>query len=168
MEPRKFEISDDSGFLGIVNADTYKSFVDEDWELLQLFDHFVDEMNADALIIWSTGTPNYWNVVVGESPTGNISFREFSKIIKVTNGCLYLTNYEDLTMAAQFADDKMPAKHHSDLRIELDNGHYIVTIKQMRNPDDYVTNDEEIGFEITFLKDNITESSINKIFWIEE
>jgi len=32
-----FKITDDSGFLAIVNADRFDSFIDEQWELPQLF-----------------------------------------------------------------------------------------------------------------------------------
>lgn len=35
-----FTISDDSGFLAIIEPSNYISFVDEDWELEQLFNHF--------------------------------------------------------------------------------------------------------------------------------
>lgn len=38
---KSFNITDDSGFLAIVNADRYKSFVNEDWELYELMDHFI-------------------------------------------------------------------------------------------------------------------------------
>jgi hypothetical protein len=41
----RFKITDDSGFLAIVNPHKYNSFVDENWELPQLFNHFVNEMN---------------------------------------------------------------------------------------------------------------------------
>jgi hypothetical protein len=44
-------ITDDSGFLGLVNANLYKPFVSEDWELSQLFNHFIYEMNDDHLIL---------------------------------------------------------------------------------------------------------------------
>lgn len=58
----KLKITDDSGFIAIVNADKYNSFVDENWELPQLLNRFVDEMNKDALIIWATGSENKWIV----------------------------------------------------------------------------------------------------------
>ena len=55
MTTKELKISDDSGFLAIVNSDTYKSFVDEDWQLNQLMKHFVDEMNNMNIIFWATG-----------------------------------------------------------------------------------------------------------------
>jgi len=55
MTNKELKISDDSGFLAIVNSDTYKSFVDEDWQLNQLMKHFFDEMNNMNIIFWATG-----------------------------------------------------------------------------------------------------------------
>lgn len=34
----------DTNFIGVANADKYKSFVDEDWELDSLLPHFGDEI----------------------------------------------------------------------------------------------------------------------------
>ena len=55
MTIKELKICDDSGFLAIVNSNTYKSFVDEDWQLNQLMKHFVDEMNNMNIIFWATG-----------------------------------------------------------------------------------------------------------------
>lgn len=55
----------------------------------------------------------------------------------MTGGQFFLTNYEDLTMAAQFETEKIPAVHNSDLCIKLDNGNYNFTIRQMFDPEDY-------------------------------
>src|SRR6478735_1648595 len=101
------KITDDSGFIAIANSDEYISFVDNDWELYQLLDHFVKEMNKDTLIIWSTGMENDWTIDILDKPSNKKPFREFNKSISVTEGQLFLTNYEDLTMAAQFDDERI-------------------------------------------------------------
>lgn len=59
----KLNITDDSGFIAIVNADKYFSFVDENWNLPQLLNHFVDQMNKQTLIIWTTGLQNTWTII---------------------------------------------------------------------------------------------------------
>ena len=51
---RRLKITDDSGFLAIINSESYKSFVDEDWELIQLMNHFITEMNNKNIIFWAT------------------------------------------------------------------------------------------------------------------
>jgi len=56
MTTKELKISDDSGFLAIVNSDTYKSFVDEDWQLNQLMKHFFDEMSNMNIVFWATGS----------------------------------------------------------------------------------------------------------------
>jgi hypothetical protein len=160
-------ITDDSGFLAIVNADKYNSFVSEDWQLSQLFNRFVDEMNNDNLILWSTGSENVWTVNFVSVPSDIKSFREFYKTLEVTNGKIFLTNYEDLTMAAQFHEEKIPAKHNSDLSIDLGNGKHEFLIRQLFDPEDNNYEPEgKVNFEIVVR----TESSkklhgIDKVFW---
>ena len=102
ITPTNLNITDDSGFLAVANVDKYNSFVSEAWELPQLLGHFVDEMNENTVIVWATGFENEWTIDVLESPSDKKSYREFTQSIEVTNGKLFLTNYEDLTMAAQF------------------------------------------------------------------
>lgn len=57
-------ISDDSGFLGLINPAPYASFVDEDWDLEQLFQHFRNEMKKQNLLLWGTGRECEWNACV--------------------------------------------------------------------------------------------------------
>ena len=160
---------DDSGFLALVNAYTYKSFVSRNWTFSQLLNHFVREMNNDHLIIWSTGSENSWTVCFVEQPSEKSSFREFTKTMEVTDQKLFLTNYEDLTMAAQFEQEAIPAKHNAHLFIELDNGIYELTVRQLVDPQDSnYTLECNIGFEIVIRPTPVKESQlIEKIFWLD-
>ncbi|OCX53950.1 hypothetical protein BEL04_06625 [Mucilaginibacter sp. PPCGB 2223] len=163
----RHQIIDGSGFLALVNAEKYASFVDNDWSLTQLFDHFLSEMNENSLIIWSTGFANNWSADFLKASSDTLPFREFSKLIEVTGGCIYLTNYEDLTMAAQFEDKKIPSSHNSDLRIDLENGFYKVTVRQVSDPDSDIVFDEETNFEIILQKiDTENEEKPANIFWL--
>jgi len=164
------KITDDTGFLAIVNADKYHSFVGAEWELIQLKDRFVDEMNNNNLIIWATGHENEWNVIFLDKPSENIPFREFSKTIHVTNGKLFLTNYEDLTMAAQFQEEKIPQTHNAELYINLDDGMYEFTIRQLFDPGDYdYIAQETTNFEVV-IRPSFTEErpKTDKVFWWKE
>ena len=114
LKPTTLTITDDSGFLAIANADRYNSFVDGQWNLSQLLTHFVDEMNNANLIIWRTGSENKWTIEFLDNPSNKKAFREFAKTIEVTHGQLFLTSYEDLTMAAQFSEEKIPAKDNDE------------------------------------------------------
>jgi hypothetical protein len=158
-------ITDDSGFLAIVNAHKYESFINEQWELVQLFRRFIDEMNNDHLIIWATGLENKWIVNFTDQSRNQKAFREFSKTIEVTNGQLILTNYEDLTIAAQFPDEKLPLKQNVNLYILLDNGKYQVIVRQLFSPADY-EHKEVVHFEIVIEAATKSEiHRVDKIFW---
>jgi hypothetical protein len=56
----ELKITDDSGFIAIVDGHQYHSFVDEDWSFPDLMSHFAGEMNKENLIIWATGAENVW------------------------------------------------------------------------------------------------------------
>ena|SRR5579859_3399397 len=143
-----FKITDDSGFLALVNADRYSSFVQEDWDFHGLLDHFIVQMNEQNLVIWGTGIENLWKVDILDAPSGKPAFREFTQTIDVTDGRLYLTNYEDLTMAAQFSNERLPANHNADACISLPNGSYELTVRQMGDPSDLKLNMSDLSFEI--------------------
>jgi hypothetical protein len=163
--PTIFNITDESGFLAIVNADKYNSFVAEDWQFEQLLNHFVDEMNKGTLIIWATAMENNWVVGVSDTPSQENVFKEFCKTIKVTNRKLYLTNYEDLTMAAQYADEQIPAKNNAGLYIRIDNGLYNVTVRQMFDANDY-QDKIAVDFEIIIQPENtLRQENIKEVFW---
>lgn len=165
---KNISITNDSGFLSIVNADQYKSFVDEDWGYQQLMDHFVDQMKQNNLIIWSTGIEGMHTVSFLLQPSDVKPYREFSKNINVTNSRLYVSNYEDLTMAAQFEDEPIPSKHNSQFFTEVDNGYYNVTVRQLFNEDN-CNEDGDIHFEIILEKvESEIDEVVQKVFWLDE
>ncbi|NBA75142.1 hypothetical protein GOQ04_06265 [Emticicia sp. ODNR4P] len=165
-QTNQIKISDDSGFLAIVNSESYQSFVDEDWQLTQLAEHFVNEMNNKSLVIWSTGLPSIWVVSFVDRPIHKNPFREITSTIAVTEGKLYLTNFEDLSMSAQFEEVKIPAPHHTDLAITLENGLYNLTIRQLFDPQAYTFDpDGEVGFEIVVQKTLKETEKKEGIFW---
>jgi hypothetical protein len=50
----RFTVTDDSGFLAIVDPDSYRGFVGDDWTYGSLFDHFTHEMQRRSLLVWAT------------------------------------------------------------------------------------------------------------------
>ena len=60
-----YEITDDSGFLALVDPDAYRGFVTKNWELDDLLARFKAEMSGRRLLIWGTGCENTWSVRVG-------------------------------------------------------------------------------------------------------
>ncbi|TFF35421.1 hypothetical protein [Mucilaginibacter psychrotolerans] len=166
----KLNIIDDEGFIAIVNNDSYQSFVDEDWQFDQLTAHFVSQMNAGNIAIWQTcndGGGN-WLLSFQEHPSATTAFRQFEQNVNVTSGALFLTNYSDLTLAAQFLDERIPARHHADLKIELENGWYKLTVRQMFDPDDYEQefDEEHISFEVIIMPSaQPLLSPVKNVYW---
>jgi hypothetical protein len=84
----------------------------------------------------------------------------------VTDGQVFLTSYEDLTISAQFVDEKVPAKHNIDLNIKMDSGIYLFKIRQMFDPTNYEYEAGGVGFEIVVqLNTEATRQQVDKVFW---
>lgn len=163
------EISDDSGFMGIANYDKYKSYLKPNWDFEMIKERIISEMNSHNLLFWGTGMGNKWRVKIDVMPSKKEAFREDRGVIEITNGKLYLTNYETLTMGAKFEKIKLPEKHHEDLFIKLENGKYMVKFRQMNNPENHNSKPEDFDFEVVLMKIvNMPEIYLNnfkKIFW---
>ena len=160
-------INDYDGIISLVNSDTYKTFVSEKWELEQLKNHFIAEMNSDSIIVWQANNfgGDNWKIKLTTNESDEVAHSEFTKSIEVTNGKLYLADYTDLTMAAQFSDYSIPAKGHEKQNFEIENGTYHVKIKRLFNPAEELE-EGKTAFEIVFLKTNQTNIlKADKIFW---
>lgn len=72
-------------------------------------------------------------------------------------------------MAAQFADEKLPSKHQEDKYVELLNGRYSLTIRQLYDPADFDQDAENAThFEIIAAPaSNSVSAQIKEIFWWE-
>src|SRR5215203_2009722 len=104
MDQLRFEIPDDSGFLALIDPDAYESFVNKDWGFDELVAHFINQMQKQRLLIWGTGAEELWRVQVRFSTSAVRGYREVDGSLVVTNNRLLLTNYDALTMAAQFQE----------------------------------------------------------------
>ncbi|MFI8710053.1 hypothetical protein ACIGHG_24095 [Bacillus sp. NPDC077411] len=161
----------DTNFIGLVNAEQYKSFVDEDWELDMLLQHFTDEMkNGNILVFQMTeeGIEHSWDVEVevGTEEVEQKCFRKAEGYIRVTGNQLYVVDYDCLTMAAQFESNKVPDKNCSNYKINIENGVYKVEVLQFYNVDNdkYVgTNEKDIL--LNFIKVPAFQQTVNRVFW---
>ncbi|MBC6972213.1 hypothetical protein H9I32_07225 [Bacillus sp. Xin] len=161
----------DTNFIGVVNAEQYKSFVDEDWELEMLLQHFADEMkNGNVLVFQMTeeGIEHSWSVEVkvGEESLKQECFRKAEGYIRVTENQLYLIDYDCLTMAAQFEDEKVPDKNCSKYKIDIENGLYKVEVLQFYNVDNdgYVGRNEK-DIQLNFMKASVFQQTVDRVFW---
>ena len=171
----KLKITDDDGFIAFVNSANYQSFVGEDWQFDQLMTHFVDQMNVGNIIVWQTSNDGggNWLLSFQERTSSMPAFRQFEHLINITSGQLFLSNYSDLTMAAQFSDISIPAAHNVNLKIELENGWYKVTVRQLFDPDNVLEyfeteTDENVSFEVIITPSHeLLNQAINKVYWSE-
>lgn len=163
------EITDDSGFIGIANFDKYNSFIGENWDFELIKMRIVREINSHHLLFWATGLENTWKVSFVEKASEKSAFREERAVIEVSDKRLYLTNYEALTMAAQFEKIQLPESHHNNLFIDLENGKYMVKFRQMSDP--FQLQKQDVDFEIVIQKivrmPKLYVNNINEIYWSE-
>lgn len=164
-----FEITDDSGFIGIANYHRYQSFLSEDWDFEMIRKKIIDAINSHQMLFWATGYENTWKVNIVEESSKKIAYQEARGVIEVTDGKLYLTNYESLTMAAQFSKIQLPEQHHQHLFIAIENGKYMVKFRQLFNPELFNASSKEIHFEIVIQKimsmPEIYNNNVDEIYW---
>jgi hypothetical protein len=133
MLNQQITISDDSGFLALVDPDAYQSFVDEDWSFSQLLDHFKAEMSAHHLLIWATGREDVWRLQI-TTTAWSCGYRAVTGSIVTMKGRLLLTNYDDLTLAAQFREVLLPQLHQTGQVCTISPGAYSCRIVQTVAP----------------------------------
>ncbi len=129
-----FEVSDDSGFLALITPAIYESFVADDWDFSRLRSHFRRQMARRALLIWHTGLAGIWRVDVRADGGESGGFREVIGPLRVSGGLVLVTNYESLTIAAQFANVHLPQSHERDQLIAIPDGDHTCRVVQMFDP----------------------------------
>ena len=127
---KRLQVTDDSGFLALVDPDADEGYVGREWQLDDLFARVRDQMAARRLLIWGTGSEGHWTVGVSVGHDGPSGVREVTGSIDASKGRLLLTNYESLTMAAQYQDVILPQDHEADLVIAVRAGPYQCRIVQ--------------------------------------
>lgn len=110
--------------MGLLDPATYRGFAGHEWDLRELMAVFRREMRDRRLLLWGTGAEGAWDVDVTFVPTERAGEQETTGGIVCLSGRLCLVNYETLTMAAQFADVRLPEPHHAKLCFEAPAGSY--------------------------------------------
>jgi hypothetical protein len=159
------KLTDDSGFLAIVDPDAYEGFVQKEWTLDSLRQRFAREMANRHLLIWSTGVGNVWNVQVSFQPTKASGFREIVGTINSSRGRLLLTNYESLTMAAGFADISLPGAHEQENVLQVQPGLYDCRLVQLSDPDTSAPFEEPVSFVYEFTPVTQAREAWSRIPW---
>ena len=60
----RFEVTDDSGLIALVDHHAYPTFVSNEWTYETLFGHFRTAMAKRSLLVWGTGREESWIVDV--------------------------------------------------------------------------------------------------------
>ncbi|CAA6830319.1 MAG: Unknown protein [uncultured Aureispira sp.] len=164
-----FQISDDASFLGLINTDLYESFIHEDWEFEDIEVRVIRECQKGHLLFWGTSVPNLWTVRICNQASTQKAFQSFEGKINVTNSKLHLINYESITLAAHFEDEKLPNSDIEALYVPLENGVYTVHVRQLFDPEKEVLEEESLGFEIVLQKSSAPYSfplnSFEELVW---
>lgn len=161
----------DTNFIGIANAEQYHTFVDEDWTLESLLNHFAKEMTKGNVLIsqmTEEGIEHSWKVTVniGTEEINTNCFRRAIHFLSVTSHELYLVDYDCLTMAAQFDDEKVPDENCSNYQIPIDNGNYKVEVLQYYNVDkNEYTGSNETDILFNFIKMPNFQSTTSAVLW---
>ncbi|WP_257840063.1 hypothetical protein [Salipaludibacillus agaradhaerens] len=87
----------DTNFIGVVNAERYKSFVDQDWDLDGLLTHFSNEMKEGNILVCQMteeGIEHSWSVdiKIGTEEITHQYFRKAVGYINVTDNKLCLVD----------------------------------------------------------------------------
>jgi hypothetical protein len=142
---------DGDGFVCVVAPDTYEGFVHADWTLDSLLARFVEQMNRGSLFIAYPGPDDADRDLAFETvPPKTGAGRAASGTVQVGPAGLWLTDYTQLTMAAQFSDESSiasysqrlpvaPGQYHVTLHEEItgDESTFTLTVSPA-NPDDVV------------------------------
>jgi hypothetical protein len=161
-----YEITDDSGFLAIVDPDAYRTFVHSDWTLDMIQQHFAREMQDRHLLIWETGMEHIWRVDVSFDSSRVSGFREVVGSIIASQGRLLLTSYDSLTMAAQFPDVSLPERHEQEQVLTVSPGLYDCRVIQVSDPESDAPFEEPVNFIYEFTRATLPKEVWSKIPWV--
>ncbi|SOY77665.1 hypothetical protein CBM2589_U10167 [Cupriavidus taiwanensis] len=132
MSPASFELHskvDEDGFVAVVCPDEYSGYIGENWTLQQVLVLFTEQMSNGTLFAVCTG-PDLANMPlrIADAPSKLNAQREVSGFLRVHDGGAWLTDYGQLTMAAQFSDERPLSPFH--IRLPLPPGEYRATLRQ--------------------------------------
>lgn len=162
-----FVLPSDYGCIALVNPKTYATFVSEYWQLEQLLDHFISEINQYHMVAWGCVQGN-WKLEIHDQLADISGYQEISGTI-YSSGTLLLANYDSLTYVAQFIDERLPVRDMENYRISVDPAKYRCRVIQLFNPQqaesEEVFYQESPHFIIEIIEDETTVEPWSKIPW---
>lgn len=163
----RFHIDDDSGILGLLDCSAYSPFVGEDWTYDQIISHFRSQAARKSIVVWDAGDGgNLYRIDLRIGTAKASGYREALSQISVRDGRLHFASYTALTMAAQYADESLPAKYETDYVFSIANGDYSVRIVQAYDPDDYTDpSEDEPHFIVEIYA--VTGKEQDNVLWLK-
>jgi len=162
----EFEITDDAGFLALVDCNAYASYVAAEPDMEKLRIHLLDAMRGNQILVWATGRADFWKVSV-RTFAPEAFFRSATGYLRSTGGEICLSNWEDLAYAARFTAAKLPLPHHHTLFYKLRPGDYRVDLYQIRDPRDFHRS-VDADFVIKLDRVDTGQSAWSEILWLGE
>lgn len=125
---------DENGFICLVAAGVYEGFVGTDWQLDELLTRFAEQLSRGALFVAYAG-PDAAGEELRIVAEGSLqrAERETEGVIDATNG-VWVTDYTQLTMAAQF-DDERPEPDDPESRLSIPAGRYRISLREFASDD---------------------------------
>jgi hypothetical protein len=130
-------------------------------------------MNLGTMLAWGTGASGNWQIALGSKSETARGFREFTHRIRATGKKLFLTSYDELTMAAQFKKIKLPQQGTEDWFFPMKPGDYECRVVQLYSPteaqSEEVFNQTSPHFliELSPAKSS-TKNKINEVPWFDQ
>lgn len=145
----------DTNFISLVDAQAYESFVDEDWDLLtDLLPHVIEQQQKGTILMYqmtADGIEDDWKITISCEPVSVETYiKKTVNHITVTDHSLYLIDYTNLTMAAQFPDETIPDQDCAPFQIELKNARYAVTAYLFKDVDNETITNKECDLLLVF------------------
>ncbi|PHP90557.1 hypothetical protein CFB52_010640 [Burkholderia sp. AU18528] len=154
---------DADGFVALVCPDMYSGYVDENWTLDQVLARFAEQMNNAALFIAYPGHDFADRVLrISDAPLPATVLREVSGVVNVGEQGLWLTDYTQLTMAAQFRDELPMRNHH--LRMPVSPGPHRLTLRQLASPTENASS-PSIELIVTSFPSNQNDAHFDSVPW---
>jgi len=163
----------DTTFIALVNHYEYQSFVDNNWDLSMLKEHWIKQTIDNNILVFQMTEDGVeeWRISIEKQMPQDIEcFRQDIGFINVTNGELCFVDYSFLTMVAQFDNYNIPNKTEEKIkftiRFFIDNGLYKVGIFQFYNIAESMhicRSDTDILFAFTRV---VTQpNDVSKVYW---
>jgi len=119
-----------------------------------------------ALAHLGTGIEHLWSINVSFEPIKAAGFREVTGSIIASRGRLLLTNYESLTMAAQFPDIMLPQAHERGQILSVSPGVYDCRVIQLSHPQSDAPFEEPVNFIYEFTHVTSPREVWSELPWI--